>query len=127
MAKILVVDDNKDIRTMLNDFLQMNGHEVVIAETGEDAKLLLAQDHAEFELLITDIYMPEVDGLEVIRLARKHSPMLKIIAISAGDTKGNLDALNFAGDFGAAEMLPKPFRMPDLLRAVNRSLGHEGS
>lgn len=122
MAVILVVDDSKEIRLMLEDFLKIGGHTVYMAENGEQGKKIFISHGQEIDLLISDIYMPEMDGLEFIRMARTKKPNLKIIAMSAGDSKGNLDVLGFAGDFGAQALLPKPFRMPDLFAAVDRLL-----
>ena len=122
MAVILVVDDSKEIRVMLQDILQLEGHTVLIAENGTLGLGIFKSRTDEIDLLISDIYMPEMDGLEVIRVAKNEKPELKIIAMSAGDTKGNLASLGFAGDFGAQHLLTKPFRMPDLLEAVNRLL-----
>jgi len=122
MAVILVVDDSKEIRLMLDEFLKLKGHTVFLAENGERGQRIFMSHVQEIDLLVSDIYMPEMDGLEFIRMALAKRPDLKVIAMSAGDTKGNLASLGFAGDFGAQELLPKPFRMPDLLAAVNRLL-----
>ena len=123
MALVLVVDDSEDIRLMVQDFLALDGHTILLAENGEAGNDIFQARSDEIDLLISDIYMPEMDGLEVIRLARAKNPKLKIIAMSAGDSKGNLASLDFAGDFGAAALLPKPFKMPELVAAVNRLLG----
>jgi CheY-like chemotaxis protein len=122
MAIILVVDDSEDIRVMLQDFLQLEGHTVLLAEDGGQGLRIFQSHVQDIDLLISDIYMPEMDGLEVIRLARAMKPDLKIIAMSAGDKKGNLAFLDFAGDFGAAHLLPKPFKIQDLLVVVNQLL-----
>ncbi|MGA1196078.1 MAG: response regulator [Candidatus Latescibacterota bacterium] len=122
MAVILVVDDSKEIRLMLDDFLKLEGHTVFLAENGECGQRIFLSQGQEIDLLISDIYMPEMDGLEFIRMVLAKRPDMKVIAMSAGDTKGNLASLGFAGDFGAQELLSKPFRMPDLLAAVNRLL-----
>jgi len=123
MAVILVVDDNAEIRAMVDEFLTLKGHKVLCAQNGVLGQALLDNHIQEVDLLISDIYMPEMDGLEMIRSALAKKPTLSVIAMSAGDRKGNLSALEFAGDFGAAELLSKPFMMPDLLAVVKRVLG----
>lgn len=122
MAVILVVDDNAEIRSMVDEFLRIKGHTVLCAQNGVVGQALLDSHFEAIEILISDIYMPEMDGLEMIRTALAKKPTLKVIAMSAGDRTGNLSALEFAGDFGAADLLSKPFLMPDLLALVERAL-----
>ncbi len=104
--------------------LEAAGYDVVDASTGEEGVRLYRQEPAD--LVITDIFMPQKDGLEVIRELQGDFPDVKIIAISAGDAKGRFDYLSYAGEFGALRSLPKSFAPEELLAVVEELLG-EGS
>src|SRR4051794_15537621 len=80
MARILVVDDDQAIRTVTKTVLEMNGHEAVLVEDGR-AGLRKIEDES-YDLLIVDIFMPGMDGLETIRLVNERKPGLPIIVIS---------------------------------------------
>ena len=101
MARILLIDDDDTVRTMLRLTLVHFGHTVIEARDGKEG-LELFQD-ANVDLLITDIVMPEKEGLEVLMELRKKHPPVKIIAISGGDY------LHMAKLMGAAKVLAKPF------------------
>jgi len=75
------------------------------------------------DLVITDIIMPEKEGLETIREIRGQRPDAKIIAISGGARIGNMDFLDIAGKLGASEIISKPFDPSDLIKLVSRCLG----
>ena len=121
MAKIVVIDDEPIIRETVSEMLKKAGHEVESAEDG-DAGLSLCRD-LDADLVITDIIMPEKEGIETIRdLVRDH-PTIKIIAISGGGRIDNTDLLRIARHFGAHHILEKPFSRKDLLEAVDKLLG----
>ena len=120
MARILVIDDDDQIRTTLHQVLDLEGHEVVNASNGKEGIKLFEENGAD--LIITDILMPEKEGLETIMDLRKDFPDVKIIAISGG---GQIDAnsyLSMAKQFGALRTLPKPFELEELLDAVRELL-----
>jgi CheY-like chemotaxis protein len=75
------------------------------------------------DVIVTDIFMPEQDGLETIRELRRESPRVKIVAISGGDSTGRLDLRKEAEIFGASRTLPKPFDPAELLKVVHELLG----
>ena len=112
-TKILVVDDNPDIADLYASILSDAGYEVICAANGKKAVEQLGSAH--FDLLVTDLVMPEKEGLELIRECKKIRPELKIIAVS-----GSLDGqfLRMAKLFGAHEALLKPFRPETLIQAV---------
>jgi len=118
MAKVLVVDDIMEMRTMLRSMLEAAGHTVSEASDGRSAIKLL-QGSEPIDVLVTDILMPDADGLEVIRAAATRSH-LGIIAISGG---GNYMpaavSLAMSEAFGARKVLFKPFRKQELLEAVS--------
>jgi CheY-like chemotaxis protein len=119
MAKILVIDDELGIRVIICRVLAEAGHQVVSFENGGGAIEHLKQEAAD--LLITDIFMPDVEGLETIRQIHRLRPELPIIAISGVDFAGG-DYLGVARKFGAAEVLKKPFWPADLLELVSHML-----
>lgn len=120
MARILVVDDEELARFTLREILEGAGHEVVEATNGNEA--LANQKAHPFDLIITDIIMPEKEGVETIIELKRDYPNLKIIAISGGGRTRNLDFLNLAEEFGADKILPKPFSEQELLERVNECL-----
>jgi len=120
MARILVIDDEASIRTMLQQILERSGHEVAVA-TQRAEGLTLFQEHP-VDLVITDIFMPEKEGIETILELRYQSSHTKIIAISGGGRAGNLDFLATAKNFGAHHTLAKPFERQEVLDPVNAVL-----
>ncbi|MCG8505373.1 MAG: response regulator [Sphingomonadales bacterium] len=120
MAKILVMDDDAGIRELIRDVLEESGHEVTEAEDGNKGMELL--QNVQFDLVITDIVMPEKEGLETIIELRTCRPDLKIIAISGGGSMDGRSYLEIAELFGANRIFPKPIKMSELLVAVDEVL-----
>jgi CheY-like chemotaxis protein len=120
MAHILVIDDDAVLRRVITLALERAGHTVLLCENGRKAIDYLARAHAD--LLITDIVMPEMDGVETVRAARRLRPLLPILAISGGGSFDPQDYLGIAQAFGAGAVLPKPFRPADLLDKVMEML-----
>jgi two-component system chemotaxis response regulator CheY len=121
MALILVIDDELPIRQLLARTLKADGHDVIEAEDGKVGCELAAQ-HAP-DLCITDIFMPDKEGIETIHDLRRICPDLKIIAISGGGRVRNLTLLEIAEEVGADATLSKPFRPAELLKVVMRLMG----
>ncbi len=124
MARILVIDDEDQIRIMLRRSLERHGYQVIDAPNGKVGMELCHEE--PFDLVITDIVMPEKDGIETIGEIRRYFPETKIIAISGGGQrlKAN-DVLHTAGILGAQCTLYKPFQFEELLNAVRDVLGSE--
>lgn len=122
MARILVIDDNSSMRDAVCEMLEQAGHVTIAAPNGQHA----AQVHrAEpVDLIITDLFMPETDGLEVIFQFRQDFPDVKIIAVSGGGSRGLVELLTVAKKMGAHRAFMKPFAWEDLLAAVNELLGN---
>ncbi len=117
MARILVVDDESDIRTLVSRILKQAGHDVFEAAEGNEA-VSLFRKHLP-DLLITDIIMPEKEGLETISELRRDFPNIRIVAISGGGKSLDREAcLQFAKSLGANRALAKPFSKQELLDAV---------
>ena len=112
---ILIVDDDPEVRHVLRAILESAGYSVMEADNGRQA-LLECSKHA-IRLMITDLVMPEKEGIETIKVARRSYPELRIIAIS-GAFGG--EYLRIAELLGADVALPKPLRMDALLEAVHR-------
>jgi len=121
MARILVIDDDPRTRTTIRRVLEGARHEVVEARNGEVGLSLYREEPAD--LVITDIVMPEIDGIATITILRQEYPDVKIIAISGGSRIGPDAYLRAAGHLGALSTLPKPFGKSELLGAVQEVLG----
>ncbi len=121
MARILIIDDEKLIRTALHHLLERMGHSVIDAADGaEGLHICTGQD---IDLVITDIYMPLVNGLETIATLRRWGLHTPILAMSGGlPGRGGLDVLALALRQGANMALAKPYATEELLSAVTRLL-----
>lgn len=116
--RILVVDDDTVTVSMLEALLQEEGHEVVTAFDGRDVLGCLQGN--SLDLVITDIFMPEQDGLVTIARLREEFPQLRVVAISGGASAlGKVDALRAAQLMGADAVLAKPLQAEQVLRVVN--------
>src|SRR5688572_29697805 len=120
MTRILIVDDSADMRALLKAELQHEGYTVQAAESGRAA--ITMQSVFRADIVITDLFMPDGDGFEVIAKVRENSPATRIIAISAAKTTMGTDYLALAQKAGATATLRKPFKMPALLTLL-QSLG----
>ncbi len=120
MARILVIDDEDELRTMLRQMLEHAGHEVSEAVNGAVGIEIYERDKPD--LIITDIIMPEKEGVETIIALRRANPELPIIAISGGGRLDATDFLSMAKKLGARHTLTKPFRRDQLLEAVGECL-----
>lgn len=120
MARILIIDDEELVRFTLRKMFQHTGHEVTEAENGRQG--LDLHQAKPFDLVVTDIIMPEQEGVETILELRRDYPQLPIIAISGGGRTGTTDYLRMCAQLGACHTLPKPFSQDELLSAVKHCL-----
>lgn len=120
MPRILVIDDNDVFRSTICLWLKHHGYEVTQAGNGKEAMEMLAKSTPD--VILTDILMPEQDGLETIQAVRKKMPHLKIIAMSGGMLDGRVDFLPIAAKFGADHVMPKPFSGSELLLVLEKVL-----
>ena len=131
MASILIIDDEEDIRDALQMVLERAGYEVRVASNGNEAIEL--QREAPAQLVITDIIMPEKDGVHTIKELSREFPGVRIIAISGG---GGVEPLAYkpgaitttaylaaAKEVGADRVFTKPFDRKDLIQTVDELLG----
>jgi CheY-like chemotaxis protein len=117
MAKILVLDDEPSILLMIKKMLEKEGHEVDLALNGREGMELFEKNKPD--LVITDIIMPEKEGLETILELRKKYPELKIIAISGGGRIGPQGYLPSAKYLGADIVFQKPLVQKEFIQAVS--------
>ena len=121
MARIIVIDDQEPIRRIVRRALENDGHTVLDASDGEAGMALLEREPAD--VVITDIFMPGMDGIQTLREIRKRFPATKVIAISGGDSSGLLDLRHDAELLGAMKSLQKPFNARDIVELVRSVLG----
>lgn len=123
MSVVLIVEDDNDLREMLKTSLLKRKHVVLEASNGKDA--INKFKPAITDLVITDLIMPDEDGLKVIMKMREIKPGIKIIAISGGGKAGPGNYLNLARALGANEVFSKPFSMNDLIVKIDLLLETE--
>lgn len=120
MARILVIDDEPDILLMLKKMLERAGYLVDMAINGNEGLELF--NKFPVDLIITDIVMPEKEGLETIREIKRQKPDIKIIAISGGGRIDSTEYLSSARLFGASRIFQKPFKQKEMISAVKELL-----
>ncbi|QOY92068.1 response regulator [Paludibaculum fermentans] len=116
-AKILVVDDDAAVREVVATMLRTAGYAVSLAANGREALLSLQRE--QFRVIITDLVMPEQEGIETIKVIRRDYPEVRVIAMS-GAFGG--DYLRIAGYLGAHGTLAKPLQLSTVLKAVSDAL-----
>lgn len=120
MATVLVIDDDDMVRTMLLRTLTRGGHHAVGARDGMEGVTRFNESPAD--LVITDIFMPNQEGLATIMELRRSYPDIRIIAISGGGARASLDVLPVAEALGARKTLRKPFTPAEVMDAVREVL-----
>lgn len=123
MAHILLIDDDSAVRSVMREVLERSGHEIRTAEDGEEGLRLFRERAAD--LIVTDLFMPDKEGIETIQELRQQAPDVKILAVSGGGLERARDPdgpLSDAELFGADASLPKPFTVDELRRAVEELL-----
>jgi len=121
MPRILMIEDDPDTGDSIKAMLEISGHEVHWARHGREAMTLLQQEGRP-DVILTDILMPEMDGIESILYIRKHHPGLVVVAMTA---QRDAPFLRAAALFGAQATLFKPFSISELNQVLNKVLGIE--
>jgi DNA-binding response OmpR family regulator len=116
MASILLVEDDAALRHLFERMLVRDGHEVTMAANG--AKALKLIETTPFDIVITDLIMPEMEGLSLLRELRKSASPPRVIAMSGGGRGSSMDYLEMATMLGAAATLAKPFTQKELTDVV---------
>ncbi|GJQ19715.1 MAG: hypothetical protein HBSIN02_00700 [Bacteroidia bacterium] len=116
--KILVVDDEEALRTVLSAELEGEGYQVSTAADGDEAIKIIGSE--QFHLILLDIKMPNVDGFEVLKYVKQHQPSTKVIMLTGfADLKNAIESKKL----GAEDFVSKPYDLVDLLTTVERVLG----
>jgi two-component system, chemotaxis family, chemotaxis protein CheY len=124
-GRILIIDDDPHVRVTLQAILSRSGFDIECANDGEQG---LRQFRAcRPGVIITDIIMPDQDGVSAIGCIKREAPGTTVIAISGGGRIGNADMLKRARDAGADHILPKPFAMAELLALVRASFAEQNN
>ena len=123
MKKILLIDDDNQFRILLKRMIESEGYQVDEAENGE--KGFLKAQTGNYDLILTDVYMPEKDGLEILIELKRSKPDQKILAISGGPSTPTMVSLNLVKimeQFGVDKMLEKPITKDVLMNAIRQVL-----
>ncbi|MBI5216254.1 MAG: response regulator [Ignavibacteriae bacterium] len=116
--KVLVVDDEEALRTVLSGELVNEGYKVGTAADGDEAIAIIKQE--QFDIVLLDIKMPKVDGFEVLKFIKKDYPAIKVIMLTAfADLKNAIESKKL----GAEDFISKPYDLVDLLTTIERVLG----
>lgn len=132
MARILLIDDEELVRDTIKLHLELDHHEVTVAANGREGLKLFR--NAPFDLVITDLLMPEVEGIETLRELRKANPSVRVVAMTGGlripmgiNASVEPDYLKMAKALGATQTLHKPFTGEQLRSLIKDCLGDGGS
>ncbi len=120
MHTILIIDDDIQIRTMMKKMLDREGYQVITAKDGREG--LRIYENSVIDLVITDLIMPEKEGIETIIALKKHNSEAKIIAISGDGQVNPVSYLDMAIKLGAQKAFSKPIQRKDLLAAIETLL-----
>lgn len=120
MARVIVIDDEEPIRKLLRAILMDEGHDVALAASAAEAFRIRRE--MPVDLVITDLFMPGQDGIEVIMALRREAPDLRVIAMSGGGMHGVHESLEMAEPLGAFATLRKPFMPESMIEIVRRAL-----
>ena len=124
-ATILVVDDDPDLLQSLRVLLESYDYNVIMAANAAAAIAAVAEQGPD--LVLTDIYMPDADGFELINALRQRDLNLPVVAMSGGGRSGSYDNLSIATHLGAAAVIDKPFSNASLIGTLDRVLaGQKG-
>jgi DNA-binding NtrC family response regulator len=113
--RILIVDDEEDLRNLLSQYLSTTGYDIHSAEDGEKAIEALYAN--TFDVVLLDIQMPKVGGIEVLKYISQHTPQTKVIILTGyGDLKNAMEARQY----GASDFINKPYKLEDILSTIER-------
>jgi len=121
--RILVIDDDDGLRKSMGMVLESLGHEAVLVSNVVDG--LAQAEEGRFEVVVTDMNMPGLDGLEAVKALRNIRPPVGIVAMSGGSTRSSAEDYSvLAMNMGAGVFLPKPFKRADVAKAIETALAN---
>ena len=120
MKRVLIIDDDEQLRALLHEILERAGFAVIESANGVEGLRLFRNDLAD--LVITDLIMPDKEGVETILELRREFPEARVIAISGGGRNGSANYLPIAARLGARRTVTKPFSRQEILDAVRETL-----
>lgn len=123
MARVMVVEDDQGVRRAIARMLENDGHEVVEEANGHSALRHFAGDPVD--LVLSDVYMPDMDGLDLLKRLREGFPEAKIVMVSGGGRLRAESVLEAAKALGASRVLAKPFSPEEIRDIVNETLAEE--
>lgn len=121
MKKVCIIDDDKEMLHLLRQFVAKMGY--YVASFDDPQAGMSAIESQKFDLLITDILMPEVDGIEVLRRAKSANPNLNFIAISGGGNLIHVDYLAIVKTMGIKHTFEKPLNLSEMEKTIESILG----
>ena len=120
--RMMIVDDDRDLRMILDDYFEQRGFNVVSLRSGADAVEVLSSGREQFDIVLTDLVMPGVDGMDVLRAAREHNPLVHVVVMTGySSLKTAIESIRC----GAFDYLAKPFELMEIEIVVNRILEHQ--
>ncbi|MDI6730999.1 MAG: response regulator [Candidatus Margulisbacteria bacterium] len=119
MAKILLVEDQASMRSLFSQLLQAKGHTVVLAEDGEEAWDICTTEKENFDLVLTDVNMPRLDGYEFLKRTRQHFPGVKVILITGANEEA---AAVICQEYKADGLITKPFVVEEAISLIEKVL-----
>lgn len=122
MARILLIEDEKQVRGLLSETLEQEGHEVIGCQNGTEG--VNQYQKGPIDLVIMDIILPDKDGFETLNELKQQDSQVNVLAISGGLAPGAVNILEIAQRLGARETLAKPFDLKSFLRVVNHLITH---
>jgi len=115
--RILIVDDEDDLRELLSHVLSTQGYEIQSAANGEEAISTLQEE--KFDMALLDIQMPKINGIQVLQFINEHTPSTRVIMLTGyADLKNAMEAK----EFGARDFISKPYKLDDILSTIQRVL-----
>jgi CheY-like chemotaxis protein len=121
MPRVLIIDDNDELRGMLRAALEADGHQIAEAADGAEGLRLLRARGAD--AVLCDVFMPGTDGLETLKALKEEFPGLPVVSMSGGGFGGEVDLLGVARALGARAVLYKPFRLQAVRDVLQQILG----
>lgn len=117
---ILVIEDDLELQTFVEEFLTENNYQILLANNGNEGLAMIEEN--QLDLILTDLLMPEKDGVRVISDVKANHPEIPIIAMSGGQSVFSPVFLEAANTLGATKTLTKPFRNEELLQTIQDCL-----